>query len=241
MRPDGSGSVTVDVFLDADAAAHVGDVSRMLAVDDLKRAGWTIAGPTTAHDGGVQIRLTHPFADVAGANTLLATLGGADGPFHGVRLTRTSSTFSTKYGFTGTVDLRKGLDTFGDPELTKALGCTLTDTVTKSGEKLPSGGDLVVGLQIVPSKSLAWSGRMGNDSMGNETVSASVPLGGGPETIDVHATQTHWANIAAVIGAGATLLAMIVLVVLGRRRRRRPLPGTRRRRFDEITVSGFDG
>ena len=71
--------------------------------------------------------------------------------------------FKTSLGVRGTVDLSKGLDTFGDRALERSLGKSLSQTVADSGGTVPRGDDLVVGLQITPSKDLEWHGEMGND------------------------------------------------------------------------------
>lgn len=234
VNPDGSGSVTVDVYLDAEAAAQVGDLSKMVRVEDLKRDGWKVIGPaprrkvmaelggnagTVVEGGAVQIHLEHPFADVDEANGILQSLSGPDGPLTDVALSRHSSLFRTDLRFTGTVDLSHGLDTFGDVDLTKVLGGSLADTVAASGEQAPSSNDLRIGLQIESRSSLDWSGEMGNESMGNETVSAVAGLGDTPESVDVHASKIRW---GAVITAAVLIgLVLVGLVLVGFRWRRR--------------------
>ena len=225
VRGDGSGSVAVDVYLDADAAKQVGDLSKMLSVDDLKRAGWEITGPaapavvarklgsdkseqqTAKSLGAVQVHLEHSFSNVDEANQILASLSGPDGPFRKVKLTKGGSLFKTHLGFTGTVDLSRGLDTFGDADLSQALGGTLSEKVAASGGVQPKGDDLTVGLQIVPSKSLDWSGEMGNESTDHETVGASATLGSKPQSINVHSSKTRSGPVAVA--------AIVVLAILG--------------------------
>lgn len=256
VEPDGSGSVAVDVYLDAEAAARVGDLSKILAVDDLKKAGWKIVGPASVEkvraelgealpESGerrataVQIHLEHPFADVAEANEVLSSLSGPDGPLSDVALTRTSSLFKTDLGFTGTVDLSRGLDAFGDVDLTKALGGSLSDTVAASGVDKPSGGDLTVGLQLGSGSTLKWSGEMGNRSMGDKVVAASAGLGDAPESVNVHASKTRWGAVIAVGGfVLVVLLGLVVGVARARRRstRRRYSPRPSRIRSVDIEV-----
>ena len=108
LHADGSGVVTVAVVLDAEAAAKVGDLSKVVAVDDLTKSGWKVHGPGPAPtvlaamaDAGlvarpsngwpktsVAIAVSHPFADVAAANAILASISGPNGPLHAVRITR---------------------------------------------------------------------------------------------------------------------------------------------------------
>ncbi len=240
VNPDGSGSVVVDVYLDAEAAAQVGDLSKILVMDDLEKAGWKITGPASParverilHPdagprpsgqpaGTVQIHLAHPFANADEANQILSSLSGPDGPLTDVALSRHASLFRTDLRFTGTVDLSKGLDTFGDVDLTKVLGGSLSDTVAASGTERPSGDDLKIGLQIVPSSDLDWSGEMGNESMGNQTVTASAELGGAPRSLDVHASKVRWgAVVAAAVIVGAVLIGLLGVGVRFRRRANR--------------------
>ncbi len=237
VRPDGSGSVAVDVYLDPEAAAKVGNLPKLLAVGDLTRAGWKVTGPASPEKvqrelepgrkhsstgfpkGTVQVHLERPFANPDEANAILESLSGPDGPLTHVSLSRRSSLFETHLRFTGTVDLGKGLDTFGDADLRKVLGGSLSGAVGASGIEKPSGDDLRVGLQIVPTGAVDWSGDKGNDSMGNETITASATLGAAPESIDVHASQTRW---GAVIAAAVVVAVVLIgLVVLGFRLRRR--------------------
>ena len=55
--------------------------------------------------------------------------------------------------------------------------------------------------------------------MDHETVGASTHLGAGPESIDVHASRTHWGAVIAAAAVVAALLAGLVVVGLAFRRR----------------------
>jgi len=237
VHPDGSGSVAVDVYLDPEAAAKVGNLPKLLAVDDLTRAGWKVTGPASPDkiqaelapkqkhssagfpDGTVQVHLERPFTDPDEANAILHSLSGPDGPFTHLSLSRRSSLFKTQLRVTGTVDLSKGLDTFGDADLSEVLGGSLSDAVAGSGSEQPTGDELQVGLQIVPTGDIEWSGDKGNESMGNETIGAATTLGAAPESIDVHASKTRWGPVIAA----AVLLGLVFagLVAVGFRLRRR--------------------
>lgn len=233
VHPDGSGSVAVDVYLDAEAVAAVGDLSEMLDVDDLEAAGWQIVGPghpdAVAAELGdddppdtwafVRMHLAHPFSDADEANRLLKSLGGPDGPLQNVRLTRDGSIFENRLRFTGTVDLSAGLDTFGDDALTVALGGSLDEVTQAAGGPVPGGEDLTVGLELVSPDGLDWSGDRGDASGGAGTVSASAGLGEAPVAIDVHASSTRW---GVIVAAGAiVVLAFTGLIAVGIILRRR--------------------
>lgn len=226
---DGAGSVAVDVYLDAEAADAVGDLSEMLAVDDLVADGWEVTGPDTpanvagalgdegsdqqANTNAVQVHLERPFADIDEANAVLASLGGPEGPLRDVRLSRTSSAFKATTGFEGTVDLSRGLDAFGDAALTETLGGSLSEVVAASGDPVPEGDDLVVGLALVPSSKMKWSGETGDGSMRPAGVGVSAGLGAPPESVDVHATNTRWGPVVGAVAIVA--LVLVGLVALG--------------------------
>ena len=75
VKPNGSGSVTVDVSLDPEAAAKVGDLSKVVQFADLRKAGWKIEGPRAAQGqpkGTVTVSVSRPFANVDQANKILA-------------------------------------------------------------------------------------------------------------------------------------------------------------------------
>ncbi|MET0489938.1 MAG: hypothetical protein ABW143_06875, partial [Acidimicrobiales bacterium] len=55
VAEDGSGTVTVEVVLDQEAADRVPDLAAQLRVRDLRQTGWEITGPEPADGGGVVI------------------------------------------------------------------------------------------------------------------------------------------------------------------------------------------
>jgi hypothetical protein len=253
VKSNGSGTVEVDVFLDAEAAAKVGDLSKLVQFDDLRKAGWKIEGPkdrTTFRGGGgvpkgtIEVRATRPFDNVEQANKILASISGPDGPLKGVKLTRTSSFTSTKLTAVGTVDLSKGLDAFGDSDLTKALGASVADTAQHFNGGKPADGDLEIGLQV---GGLHWTGLMGRESIGDKVVDASTTLGGEPDRIDVHASQTHWnAILLALLAVLAVLGALVLTLVPLLPGRGAPPPPKRKRQRHSATdawdyVSGREG
>lgn len=228
---DGAGSVVVEVSLDAEAAEAVGDLSAMVATDDLQAAGWQVFGPAApavvaeqrgvgappadeVEAGAVTMRLERRFADVDQANRILASLSGPEGPLRDVRLSRSSSTFQVTTGFAGTVDLSGGWDSFADPALVETLGGSLDRTVAASGGPVPGGEDLVVGLQLGSSSKMSWSGQRGDGSTGGDSVAVSVGLGQGPESVRVDSVHTRWAGVVAAVAVGGLVLAGVAAVVV---------------------------
>lgn len=118
----GGGRVRATVTLDADAAAQVPDLAEQLRVADLAAAGWKVEGPSPAGGGGVTLRATKRFTEVAEAQRAMEDLGGRGGPFRSLRLTRERTFWKTRTTLRGAVDLSAGLDAFGDDTLRQRLG-----------------------------------------------------------------------------------------------------------------------
>ncbi len=122
VNRDGSGQVSASVGLDADAVKAVGDVAGALRVDDLRQAGWKVAGPRKEDDGLTWVRATKAFSGPDEAGRSMAQLAGPGGPFRDFKLTRTKSLLRSRTTFTGTLDLTGGLTGLSDPDLTERLG-----------------------------------------------------------------------------------------------------------------------
>ena len=119
MKTDagGAGRVTVEVSLDREAATRAGDLRPR--VTDLRRAGWEVRGPARRPDGGIGLSARKRFASVEEATQILRDVGT---PLRDVRLTRSRSFAKTRTGFTGTIDLSRGVESFSDAELQRQLG-----------------------------------------------------------------------------------------------------------------------
>lgn len=260
LHADGSGAVTVSVVLDAQAAAKVGDLSKVLAVDDLRKAGWSVAGPGPAHrvlgpfvkDGrlpssraqvpatSVAVVVSRPFDNVDQANAIVAGISGPEGPLRGVRFGRSSSFASTTLTARGHVDLSAGLDTFGDAALTKALGGTsLTELVTKAnGGTKPPNDSLAVALAVQPH-GFSFVGEKGDvGSFPYSQATATLGAGGRSPAIDVHGSQRH--TMALLLAGLAILAALGALVVTVRPLlpgREPPPPSYRKRQHHSATDS----
>jgi hypothetical protein len=124
----GRGVVAVTVTLDAAAVTAVGGqgaLAAQLQDADLVAAGWAIAGPKPGPGSTTVISVSHPFATLAEASTLVGDLAGAGAdnsrPFR-LTLSRHQSFWRTDTTLKGTVDLTCGLSCFGDSGLDRALG-----------------------------------------------------------------------------------------------------------------------
>ncbi len=123
--------MTVSVSLDRSALAAIGGapaLAAQLQAADLRAAGWTVTGPAAGPGSTTVVSASHGYATPAEASALVADLagsgpvGGAGRPFH--------VSVQKRHGFwqrrgrccSGQVDLRCGVDCFGDSGLTSALG-----------------------------------------------------------------------------------------------------------------------
>src|SRR5215218_8589215 len=122
VEPDGGGMVTVGLNLDPEAAARTVAFESKPLVDDLVATGWTVTGLDPQADGWYRIVATKPFSQADQLSGLIEEVAGRDGPLRGFRLERDTSFAERSWSLTGTVDLRGGLASFGDEELTRALG-----------------------------------------------------------------------------------------------------------------------
>jgi hypothetical protein len=116
VAEDGSGTVTVEVVLDQEAADRIPDLAEQLRVRDLRRTGWEVTGPTEVEGGGVTVTATKAFFEPDQLAEVLAQVGGVSG-----ELSRDRTFGTTSYDFTGTLDLSRGLRTFSDRQLTRLL------------------------------------------------------------------------------------------------------------------------
>ncbi len=121
VEEDGSGVVSVEVLLDAAAAAGLGDPGAV-RVDDLRAAGWRVDDPAEREGGGVRLAADREFASPDQLADVLAEVGGPDALFSGVRLDIDDGFATTNYDFAATLVTTGSLEQFSDPELAAALG-----------------------------------------------------------------------------------------------------------------------
>jgi len=218
VNRDGSGQVSAGIGFDADALKEVGDLSSTLRLDDLRQAGWNVAGPRREGDGLTWIRATKPFTDADQATATMAQLAGAGGPFRDFRLTRTKSLTRSRVTFTGVLDLTKGLSGLSDPDLTASVG-DVGLGLDVEGLRRRFGGDLAKSVKVrvtagLPGKvTTNAQSRDGERAVWSTDVGQSVALSASGEALKV---------APALIAAGiAALLVPVMVVPFAVRRRRR--------------------
>ena len=223
MAEDGSGTVTVTVTLDKEAAAKAPDLAQQLKTDDLTKAGWKITGPTAASDGGQVITATKRFADAADAGRVVRELSGRSGPFSAFSASREHSFGQTSYRVDGTLDLSKGLNAFADADVTALLG-GLPYGRTEAQLREAAGGDLAAAAPFTFTVELP--------NGGGRTYRAQ--LGDDPIAI---ASRSDDRNILPFVLVGLAVLLLIAAVWVFVDARRRP--DRRLRRPSERGTGGY--
>ncbi len=216
---DGSGEVQVAVTLDAEASGRV-DLADQLRVDDLQRAGWTVAGPQRTDDGSTVVTATKSFATPEAAAEVLEEVSGPDGPLRDFEVARRSSFLSTTYAFDGLVDLSAGIEGFSDDELRVALqgsgfslaGAELEEAI---GGEVADTFRFEVHTQLPGALSAPPPGLVTADgAVWRPAVGDSVPVSATSKLL--HTERLVWLALAA-----ASALAAAVVLARNRQRRRR--------------------
>ena len=189
----GRGGVTVAVELDDAAAARVGDLSGLVAADDLRDAGWEIS---------VAERRVLARKSVRSPDELDTALDELGRPFAGLSFERRQTFARTSVAVAGSVDLARGVSEFGDEELQRLTGSA-------------TGVD-------VPPEALELSLRVdlpGEETSNGEEGAARWSLALGVVTaIEAESTDV---NVVGLTGVGvAAACAVTLLVMLAVRLRR---------------------
>jgi hypothetical protein len=221
VEPDGSGTVTVAVVLDAEAARRLGDPSTALALDDLSQAGWSVAEPVGGAEG-LELRAEREFTSPDDLPAVLAEVGGTDGVFRDVELRVVDGFARTDYEFSTRVELTGSPEQFGDPELGTILGDLplgrTPDQLAFEGAGDPDAMRLVVRVEL-PGDELETNGRARDD-----VAEWSFPITGGEPTSEVlsAATSTGSSRTWVLVGVGGAMLVVAAaLAAVGLRGRSR--------------------
>lgn len=226
VRGDGSGVVTAGVGLDDEALKQVGDLGALIAVDDLRVAGWSITGPAKEGDGLTWLRASRPFANVGQANQIMGSLSGDAGPFRELGLTRQTSSWNTTIRLRGRVDLGAGLVGLADADLRARLAEFGFDPgLDLEGLKARFGPDVAENLKVTFSARLPGevkangSAQNGAAQNGNRvTWTAAV----GRETVvSADAEVSRIPRVPVVMGAAGFVVVLVLVVVARRRKHRR--------------------
>lgn len=112
----GHGQVGVTAQLDDPAAERIGDLSEIIAADDLREAGWTVRADERA------VSVTKRVRSPSDIEVAIAELSGLDGPFADLTFNRATTFARTVVEVAGSVDLSEGVAAFGDDELERLTG-----------------------------------------------------------------------------------------------------------------------
>ena len=212
---DGTGTVRATVVLDEEATKRAPDLETQLKVDDLKRAGWRIEGPTKTTAKGQQVTATKRFRDHDEAQRVVTELSGPTGPFQDFDLRQQRSFLKTKTTFTGTVDLSAGLAHFSDEELTDKLGGQpIGVDVDQLERRLGATIDRLLGVKV----DVRLPGEVDSNAPADTANGASWRPKIG-ERATLRATSEQWnAGPIALATAAAIAAAVAVGILLLRRR-----------------------
>jgi hypothetical protein len=223
MRPDGSGRITVTAVADAEVVSKAPGLAEDLRFDDAKSAGWTVTGPASTSDGGLQAVLTHEFANPEEATALLQSINGSGGPLHSVVLSRRIGQSGTTIDLVGSLRI-DGLAAFADPDVLAAIGATpYAEQVAAAGQG-PTQAVVVTVRASLPGKITSATGTVQDGR-----VSWVVPLDGSQldlstSALDDHGTARIWgiASTVALIALVAwCVVAALFIVWVARQRQRR--------------------
>jgi hypothetical protein len=227
VHEDGSGTVTVEIGLDADAVSKAPNLEQTLRVNDLTAHGWTVTGPVKENDGYTYVRVSKPFANPDEAVKIFREISGEKGPFRDFTLSRTRSFAHTKFRFSGTVDFTGGLEAFSDSEVAKELdGKPIGDDIKAIEQRINDSLDNVFQFQV----RIRMPGSVTSNAPTQATNGAVWQprlSEAGPVKLDASSTTTRWATIVGVVAAGVAAVGLVIVLpliwLLGRRRRSRSL------------------
>jgi hypothetical protein len=215
LTPAGSGSVAASLVLDRQAVA-VGGGS--IDVVDLRRDGWTVAGPTGAPDGSETISATHAFANADQAAALLGRLG----PAFRLSVAHHHGAASSSVGLGGVVDLRGGIDTLAGAPGSAGAAAGLAGAlaaVARAGGTVPTVSAAVVAR--MPGRP---TGVLGGGTVAGDTVTWTVPIGTtaaiGVTSVRTDTTARRWLEAAAALVVALVVVVALQAVVARRRTRR---------------------
>jgi hypothetical protein len=209
---DGSGTVEVAAGLDKDALSKIpdlddngtsdaADLEALVRTDDLLAAGWKVDKPSRHADGTTWITVTRPFGTPEEANQILAQLTGPRGALRHLHVSRRDPFGRTQFGLSGLVDLRRGLEAFGDDGLAddlegNPLGEDPAAIEKRTGQPLADSFRFKLVARL-PGHTRSWSPRLGDP----------------PVRLDADGTVYHWPALILALVAAACAIALVLLTV----------------------------
>lgn len=201
---DGTGSLSVAVELDAEAARRAGNLRQEIRTADLEAAGWRVEGPSPVDGGGQRLVVTRPFTTTAEAEGAFRSLATEEGPFGRTRIRQSRGIWATQTTFESTVDLRGSLAAFGDPALTEALeGQPLGVPLETLEQRLGASLDRLFSLEVATR--LPGSVESNAPQRFDGGAKWSPRLG---EQVVLRASSTSWHRMRIALSAVAALSAL---------------------------------
>lgn len=227
VEEDGSGTVAVEVVLDAEAFERVDDLDTQLRITDLEATGWQITGPEPTADQGRRVVATKPFADPDQAAIVLAEITGPDGALTGASVSRSKEFARVEQQFEATLDLSGGIEGFGDAELTELLaGLPIGQDVAALEEELGAPLADLTSFAVVadlPAGDVSSEGDPEVTDLDGRTVFRwEGSLGDPPVELRAQTREVDWLVIGLGGLAVVTGLALIILLLRRVATRRRP-------------------
>lgn len=210
VNDDGSGTVTVEVGLDAEAYERIPNLAEQLRTEDLEEAGWTVTGPDT-EDGITWFRASKPFADPAEGVSVVQEVAGPDGVLKQVELSRTKAIGATDYEFSAVADFADGLESFSDDQITELLGDPFGGNVAaiEQGTGVPATGQMTFTVRTDLPGSAPQTFSLDPTDVERQPVTAT-------------STDPNWpARLLALAAVILLLGAVTTAIVVGARSRRR--------------------
>ena len=220
---DGAGTITVNAVADRDVIEQAPGLATDLRFDDAQRSGWSVSGPAATPDGGLQVELSHAFANPEEATALLQSINGTGGPLHGATLTRRVDVNGTSVSLAGSLRI-DGLTAFSDPDVLAKVGATPYAEQVAAANLSPTDA---VGVTVRATLPGTINSATGTVATGN--VSWVVPLDGSQldlatTAVDDHSTAKIWgiaATVALVVLIAWCVVAAVFIAWVVRQRRRR--------------------
>jgi hypothetical protein len=212
---DGSGVVRAVVTLDKEAADRLANSGGRLEAGDLKKAGWTVTGPTKQRDGGATLVATKPFATPAELGPVIDEVAGSRHPLGKFTLVRHRSFARTRMTFSGVVDLSGGVKAFGDDRLKEQtgadIGLDLVELERQAGVALNRFFSVQVAVRLPGSVSANAPSKAGNGAVWRPKLGERAEL-------TAAASQLDTRKVGLLGLAGASGIALIALLVFRIRR-----------------------
>lgn len=197
---DGSGTIEVSATLDQEATVKTPNLAAQLRVEDLRATGWTVTGPTKTPSGSV-MQASKRFASPEEASKVLDEVSGPDGPLSGMALRRDRTPLWWTWNFEGDLDLKDGIERFGDAVLREQLEGS---SFGVSAQEAQDMFNISFGLRMPGQVDAKNAKNIDGYATWSASYGKRVPL----------AASSREVAIAREVAAGLAVAALIVFVLL---------------------------